>query len=236
MPLAENRTYWPHADPTAAEEHLADHNAIAALLNGGVQTHSHVDADLPAALASDIEVTAAVSAHVAADHVGLATDAEVAAGYSPLGHTHPGGGVTAGVIRKALPQTLTLAADTPVTDMAFAVAANATYYFQLDMVVTTSTGTSPTTAWGFTGPASPTAVSIVAEIDTSTSLEVSPPPLTAFGNFPVGAQVAATGAKFRGTVQTGANAGTVALTCRRAGTAASMVIPAGCNGFWMRVA
>jgi hypothetical protein len=215
MPLAENRTVWPHADPVAAETHLADHNAMAALLNGGVKAHTHVDGDLPAE---------------------LARDSEVAAAYSPLAHTHAGAGVTGGALRKTAPQTLTLAADTPVTDMAFAVAANATYYFQMDLVVTTSTGTSPTTAWGFTGPASPTAVSVVAEIDTSTSVEVSPPPLVAFGNFPASAQVAATGAKFRGTVQTGGTAGTVALTCRRAGTAATMVIPAGCNGFFMRVA
>jgi hypothetical protein len=38
MPLAENRTYWPHANPTAAADHLADHNAMAALLNAGLSS------------------------------------------------------------------------------------------------------------------------------------------------------------------------------------------------------
>jgi hypothetical protein len=213
MPLAENRTVWPHADPVAAEAHLADHNAMAALLNGGVQAHAHVDADLPA---------------------GLARDTEVAAAYAPLVHTHAGG-VTGGALRKTAPQTLTLTADTAVADMAFAVAANSTYVFQMELVVTTSTGTVPTTAWGFTGPAGATAVGITGRIDTSTSVQVDLA-LTALGNFAAQAQVANTGASFSGVIVTGGTAGTVQLTCRRAGTTPSMVIPAGVNGFWMKTA
>ena len=38
MPLTENRTVWPHADPAAAADHLADHNAMAAVLNAGLSS------------------------------------------------------------------------------------------------------------------------------------------------------------------------------------------------------
>ena len=130
---------------------------------------------------------------------------------------------------------MTLTSQVAITDMGFAVAANSTYWFMLVMLVTTSSGSAATTAWGFTGPATPTAVAIVAEIDTSTSVE-STLVLTAFGNFAALAQVANTGARFTGFVQTGAASGTVQLTCARAGTVPSMVVPAGCHGFWLKVA
>lgn len=130
---------------------------------------------------------------------------------------------------------MTATAQTAITDMSFAVAANSTYFFMLLVLVTTSSGTSPTTAWGFTGPPAPTAVSIIGEIDTSTSVE-STLVLTAFGNFAALAQVANTGARFTGFVQTGAAGGTVQLTCARGGTNPSMVIPAGCHGFWFKTA
>jgi hypothetical protein len=129
---------------------------------------------------------------------------------------------------------MTLTAQTAVADMAFPVAANSTYFFMMSPAVTTSTGTSPTTAWGFTGPAGAT-VSIVAEIDTSTSVETNAV-LGAFGNFAAGAQVANTGARFWGTVQTGATPGTVQLTAARGGTTPSMVVAAGSNGMWIKVA
>lgn len=138
-------------------------------------------------------------------------------------------------MRKTAPQTLTSTSQTAVTDMSFAVDANSTYHFQMHLSVTTSTGTSPTTAWGFTGPAGVTAVAVVAEVDTSTSVETNAV-LTAFGNLAAGAQVANTGAKFHGVVQTGGTAGTVQLTAARGGTTPSMVVPAGCNGMWVKVA
>lgn len=129
---------------------------------------------------------------------------------------------------------MTLTAQTAVTDMSFPAAANATYYFAMTLRVTTSTGTSPTTAWGFTGPAGAT-VAINSEQDVSTTQETKGL-LTAFGNLAAAAQVANTGAEFRGVVQTGGTAGTVQLTCARGGTTPSMIIPAGCSGFWMRLA
>lgn len=152
-----------------------------------------------------------------------------------VGATGPAGAANAGVIRKTAAQTMTLTAQTAVTDMSFPVAANSTYYFAMTVRVTTSTGTAPTTAWGFTGPATPVAVAIAGEQDISTSVEVKGL-LTAFGNFAAGAQVANTGAEFRGIVQTGAAAGTVQLTVARAGTTPSMSVAAGSNGFWVKTA
>jgi hypothetical protein len=105
----------------------------------------------------------------------------------------------------------------------------------MNVNVTTSSGTSPTTAYGFTGPAGAT-VAIAGEQDTSTSVEANVL-LTAFGNAAAGAQVANTGARFTGVVETGGTAGTVQLTCARGGTTPSMVIPiGGVQGFWIKLA
>jgi len=130
---------------------------------------------------------------------------------------------------------MTATAQTAVTDMSFPVVANATYVFQMVVPVTTSSGTSPTTAYGLTGPASPVAVAATCRQSTSTSVEASNV-ITAFGAFPAGAQAANTRSEVEGVVQTGANGGTVQLTCARAGTTPSMVIPAGAHGSWVRVA
>ena len=140
----------------------------------------------------------------------------------------------AGVIRKTANQTMTATAATDVADMGFPVAAGATYYFRMDLVVTTSSGTTPTTNWGFTGPAGCT-VGIVGEIDTSTSVEVSAV-IASFTTMGAQAQVANTGAKFQGVVVAGANAGNVQLQAARGGTTPSMVVAAGSNGMWMRTA
>lgn len=143
-------------------------------------------------------------------------------------------GVTGGAIRKTANQVMTATAQTAVNDMSFPVAANSTYVFMMAVQITTSTGTSPTTAWGFTGPAGAT-VAITSEIDTSTSVETSAA-LVAFTNFAAGAQVANTGARFMGMVQTGATAGTVQLTAARGGTTPNMNVAAGSNGWWLKVA
>jgi hypothetical protein len=140
-----------------------------------------------------------------------------------------------GPIRKTANQTLTLVAATAIADMAFPVEALSTYYFHMVVQITTSTGTAPTTAYSFTGPASPTAVAITREQDTSTSVEAKSA-ITAFGAFPAGAQVASTGVTFSGVVVTGAAAGTVALLAARAGTTPSMVVAAGSHGFWIKLA
>lgn len=199
------------------------HGITAAAIGAAATSHSHVDADIPAAIARDAEVAAAYAV-VAHNHDPA---------YATLAHTHAA--PTAGAIRKTGAQTMTATAQTAVTDMSFAAAANATYYFEMDIVIPTSSGTAPTSAWGFTGPASPTAVALTMTQDTSTSVQVDAA-LTAFGNFAAGAQVAATGAHFTGVIQTAAGAGTVQLTCARAGTTPSMVVAAGCTGMWIRVA
>lgn len=155
--------------------------------------------------------------------------------YAAIGHSHASSGATGGVIRKTGAQTMTLTAQTAITDASFAVEASSKYYFIMYIAVTTSSGTAPTTAYGLTGPAGAT-VAITLEQDTSTSVEQSGV-LTAFGNFAAGAQVANTGAEVRGVVETGATAGTVQLTAARAGTTPSMVIPVGgVVGFWMKLA
>lgn len=146
----------------------------------------------------------------------------------------PAGTAPGGVIRKTANQTMTATAQTVVNDMAFPVAANSKYVFLMNVQVTTSSGTSPTTAWGFTGPAGAT-VAIISEVDTSTSVEASAA-LVAFTNLAAGAQVANTGARFFGVVETGATAGTVQLTAARGGTSPSMNVAAGSNGFWLKVA
>lgn len=180
---------------------------------GGGGPHTHVDADLPA---------------------GLARDAEVAAAYSPIGHTHAAGaGVTGAVIRKTANQTMTANTQTAITDMSFAVTSGATYWFRMTIPVTTSTGTSPTTTYGFTGPAS-TAVAITVKQPTSTSVDAVSV-VTALGNFTAGAQVANTMSEFDG-VLTASASGTIQLTAARGGTNPSMVIPAGANGVWLRLA
>jgi hypothetical protein len=76
----------------------------------GLEWAALVDADIPAAIARDAEVTTAIAGHVTSDHAGLATDAELAAhegaadphpgyltptegdaAYATVGHTHAGG-------------------------------------------------------------------------------------------------------------------------------------------------
>lgn len=153
----------------------------------------------------------------------------------PTGSTGAQGAAPGGVIRKTSAQTLTATSQTAITDASFAVAANSKYFFLMSVSVTTSTGTSPTSAFGFTGPAGAT-IAIASEQDTSTSVEAAAL-LTAFGNMAAGAQVANTGARFTGVIETGGTAGTVQLTCARGGTTPSMVIPiGGVQGFWLKVA
>lgn len=219
--------------------HTTDVTNSIATHAAAVNPHSITPAGIgasPTAHTHSYEAPGAVATHAAAvdPHPTYLTQAEGDAAYSVLAHVHAT--PAAGVMRVAAPQTMTLTAQTAVTGMSFAVAANATYYFEMTIVISTSTGTAPTTAWGFTGPASPTAVGIAMAQDTSTSVQVDAT-ITSFTTFAAGAQVASTGVKFTGVVQTSAgNAGTVALTAARAGTTPSMVVAAGSNGFFLRVA
>lgn len=213
-PLPTNRAVWPHTDSATAQQHIDDHNALAAAVNA-------LEAAVAALQAVD-PLTAAE--HGLVDHTGLT---------GILGGGG-GGGTSGGVIRKTQAQTLTATAQTAVADASFPVEANSKYYFMMNVNVTTSSGSSPTSAFGFTGPAGAT-VAISEEQDTSTSVETSSV-ITSFTAFAAGAQVANTGARFMGVVETGATAGTVQLTCARAGTNPSMVIPiGGVQGFWVKM-
>lgn len=212
---------------TAHSTAVNPHSITPATIGAAASAHTHtlVDADIPAAIARDAEVAAAYSP--------TAHNHDTA--YSGTAHTHAATGATGGVIRKTAAQTMTATAQTAIADASFAVAVNSKYYFIMYISVTTSTGTSPTTAYGLTGPAGAT-VAVTLEQDTSTSVEANGV-ITAFGNFAAGAQVASTGAEVRGVVETAGTAGTVQLTCARAGTTPSMVIPiGGVVGFWMKLA
>lgn len=224
-------------DVTADQHHAQNHAARHATGQPDALTAADVGAS-PAVHNHDAAYSLLGHAHVLADGdipATIARDAEVAAGYATVGHTHAGAGVTGGAIRKTANQTMTATAQTAITDLSFAVAATSTYWFRVVIRVTTSTGTSPTSAYGVTGPASPTAVGITQRQDTSTSVQATAV-LTAFGNFAAGAQVANTGAEIEGVIQTGASGGTVQITVARAGTTPSMVIPAGVGGVWLKLA
>lgn len=223
--------------PAAIGAAASGHNHDGSYAGAG-HTHTLVDGDIPASIARDSEVTSAIAAHEggANPHPTYLTQAEGDAAYAATGHSHGGGGgVTGGAIRKTGNQTMTATAQTAITDLSFAVDASSTYYFQVTVIVTTSSGTSPTTAYGVTGPASPTAVAITREQDTSTSVEASSV-ITSFTTFAAGAQVANTKAVLSGVVQTGAASGTVQITAARGGTTPSMVVAAGSGGFWLKLA
>jgi hypothetical protein len=238
----------PHTTAMTSAIDAAGTIAIAAH-SAAVNPHNIGPATIGAAAAAhthSYEPAGTVATHAAAadPHPTYLTSAEGTAAYSALAHNHDANysatahthaTPSAGAIRKTANQTMTLTAQTAVTDMSFAVAANATYYFVMTVNITTSSGTAPTTAWGFTGPAGVTAVGITSEQDVSTTQETKAS-LTAFGNLAAGAQVANTGAAFRGVIQNGGTAGTVQLTVARGGTTPSMVIVAGSNGYWIRVA
>lgn len=120
--------------------------------------HGHVlvDADIPAAIARDAEVTAAVNAHAAlADpHAAYATDTDLAnhaaaadphsvyltsaegnAAYPPIGHTHAG---LPAVAKVAADVASTVVAMADVTGMTFPVLANTSYGFLFVVAFTTA--------------------------------------------------------------------------------------------------
>lgn len=125
-----------HAHPYAATAHghaQADVTSLTADLAGKAASgHAHGDGDLPA---------------------GLARDAEVAAAYSPLGHSHAGGGST--FVRKTADQTFSLTTFSDSTNLAFAIAASTTYRFRFVVFFTTNAATVGIKL-GINGPAGAT--------------------------------------------------------------------------------
>ena len=125
-------TYAPtHAHPYSSDVHLhaGVYEAVHSHPYAGT-IHSHVDGDLPAE---------------------IARDSEVAAAYSPLGHTHAGGGSGPTILKKTADQIINGTAYQNITDLTFPVSANTDYGFQFYIAFRSTLATG----FGFsiTGPA-----------------------------------------------------------------------------------
>lgn len=120
----------------------------------------------------------------------------------------------------------TTAAD--VTGLSLALAANSTYYVYLAIPIGTVTGTSPTLTLSFTGPATPTLVSLRRrQMTTATAEALSV--ITSFAAFAAGAAVSNTFHIIEGIIVTGVNAGTLQLRAAAGGTVPSVPIKAGAS-------
>jgi hypothetical protein len=115
-----------------------------------------------------------------------------------------------------------------VTDMVVALKANTNYKVYVNIAISTSTGTSPTLQLGFTGPATPTYVSLRRSQMTSTTA-VANQVITSFTTFTAGASVANTHHLIDGIIINGANAGNLQLRAAGAGTTPSITIAAGAS-------
>ena len=116
-------TYAPtHAHPYSSDVHLhaGVYEAVHSHPYAGT-SHSHVDGDLPA---------------------GIARDSEVAAAYSPLGHTHAGGGGMT-LMKTTSDQIINGTGFVNITGLTFPVVANTDYAFDFYITIraaTTATG------------------------------------------------------------------------------------------------
>ena len=119
-----------HAHPYSSDTH--DHTGVYEPTHAhpyAATSHAHLDADIPA---------------------GVARDSEVAAAYSPLGHTHAGGsGPT--ILKKTADQIINGTAYQDITDLTFPVSADTDYGFQFYIAFRSTTATG----FGFSvnGPA-----------------------------------------------------------------------------------
>lgn len=160
-----------------------------------------VDADIPAEIARDAEVTAAISTHAATPHGGA-------------------GGADGRLIVNASTSNQTVAGSALValTGCSFPVEANSTYHFQFEVDVFLASGTTPTHNYSITGPASPTRFMARREQMTAATA-VTFGVVTALGTLMgAGAAVANTKTVIRGIIVTGAAGGTVQLNVTPAGT------------------
>ena len=111
-----------HAHPYSSDVHLhaGVYEAVHSHPYAGT-SHSHVDGDLPA---------------------GIARDSEVAAAYSPLGHTHAGGGGMT-LMKTTSDQIINGTGFVNITGLTFPVVANTDYAFDFYITIraaTTATG------------------------------------------------------------------------------------------------
>lgn len=137
--------------------------------------------------------------------------------------------------RKSSNQSITGAAG-DVTDMGLALEADATYVIQYFIPIGTSTGTGPTLAFSFTGPASPTLVSL-RRVQFTTATVLAASVITSFTAFAAGASIANVIHDLSGIVVTSAgNAGTLQLRAAAAGTSPAIQILAGASAYALRIA
>lgn len=136
--------------------------------------------------------------------------------------------------RKTSGQAIT-GAISNVTDMALTLEANTSYYVYIVVPVTTVSGTSPTLQFGFTGPATPTLVSLRRKQMTSASA-MAFSVITSFTTFAAGASVANTMHVIEGIVVTSVgNSGVLQLRAAAAGTTPSITIPAGASMYAIKM-
>lgn len=133
-----------HAHDYAAPSHthaIADSTNLQTTLDGkaasahthGTAAHGHADADLPS---------------------GIARDTEVAAAYSVLGHTHPGGSGPTFVTITGTVANNNAVANTiaDVTGLSFPVTSGTRYWFRF-VILYTSAATTTGSRWSINGPA-----------------------------------------------------------------------------------
>lgn len=123
-----------------------------------------------------------------------------------------------------------------ITGMSFAAVANSTYLFYCAVDLTASGGTAPTHNYQFTGPVSPTRVSIKRTQMSSATAQTIGIVAALTTNFGALATVANTKHIFEGVIVTGAAGGTVQLRVTPAGTLPTSTVGAGSSGWAKKVA
>lgn len=138
-------------------------------------------------------------------------------------------------VTKTADQSITGAAG-DVTDMGLSLAADSTYLVRFFVPIGTSTGISPTLTFSFTGPASPTMVSLRrSQFTGPTALAVSV--ITSFTAFASGGSVPNVLHEISGIVVTSSgNSGTMQLRAAAGGTNPAIQILAGSSAYALKVA
>ncbi len=220
MPIPNNRTTWPHADPAAADLHLADHVSIANSIN-------------------TLEAAGTVATHVAASdpHPVYLTQAEADALYSILAHSHAAQNDSRILTFAATAdQAITGTALVNVTNLAFTAAANSTYIFSIWLDITAAGGTTPTHNYSITGPASPTRFMAKRTQMTAATAQTTSTVTALATGFGAGAIVAGIKTIVEGTIVTGAAGGTVQLAVTPGGTLPTATVGRGSGGYALKVA
>lgn len=183
-------------------------------INGDPSKVSIGHQSLAASNAGNFVSLASVASGVVTTPMSYAAGAEV-------GTVNPDAAPT--IARKTAAQALTATTATAITDLAVPLEANASYTLEIVVNIGAATGTTPTMAFSFTGPASPTIVSIRKD-QMTTATAAAPAVVTAFAAYPALAVVANTVTTFKGTIVNGATAGTLQLLAAMAGTTPNVTV------------